>query len=130
MVGGLDPTDVCQLEPAEDSFLEFGKSVNEVPEVVIKWSAGEALSGSKVSKEEGPTSSLRLLASNSSNAWFELITLESSLVEKGLHSAIPLAMHNEVGNGSWESSLVLPERNKDGGESKDLVTFDLVIAWG
>lgn len=128
VVEGLTPTEVCELEPAEDSFLELGKSSDEVPEEVSKWEAGDVLVDSTVNKN-GPTSSLKLIAVKNSMAWFELVVLEGA-TSKGVDSAVPLAMQIEVGNGSWETSLVQPESTVDGDNSqRDMVTFNLVIVW-
>ena len=122
---GIEPTKLCPLEPAEDSFLELGKMTDEVPLDVAKWDAGDVLFDSKVSPD-GPLATLRLVSSKNSMAWFELVVLEGSPA-KGMDSAVPLSMDIEVGNGSWDSSLVRPEP-KDGGET-DMVSFHLVIAW-
>lgn len=128
VVKGLEPTELCGLEPAEDSFLELGKTIDEVPEPVASWDAKQALAGSNVATTGGPTASLKFLASKSSNGWFELVVLEAS-TPSGIDRAVPLAMQIEVGNGSWESSLVQPEIKGDGGDGKDTVSFDVVIAW-
>lgn len=129
VVQGLTPTDVCELEPAEDSFLELGQSANDVPELVSMWDATDVLSNSQVSSE-GLKASLKLLATKNSSAWFEIVVLESSKA-KGFDtsSAVPLEMQIEVGNGSWESSLVQPELKDGSGDAKDMVSFSLVIIW-
>lgn len=121
----LQPTEVCQLEPAEDSFLELGKSSTEEPDVVTKWDAGDVLVDSKVGPELPAT--LRLVGQKSSCAWFELVVLETKM-NSGVNCAVPLALQIEVGDGSWDSSLVQADPVKDD-ETKDLVTFDLVIIW-
>ena len=124
LVKDVQASEVCQLEPAEDSFLELGKSSNDEPVEVTSWEATTVLSSSLVSSESS-TSSLRLVASLSAVCWFELVVLEA-VAENWMHIAIPLALQIEVGGGSWESSLVQPEPAR--GEV-DLVTFDLVVAW-
>ena len=122
----LEATAVCELEPAEDSFLELGKSSNdELLDAVAKWDAGDVLFDSKVGPEQ--PASLRLIGQKNSFAWFELVLLETKM-EKGLNCAVPLALQIEVGDGSWESSLVQAEPVA-GGEGKDVVTFDLVVIW-
>lgn len=121
----IQASEVCALEAGEDSFLEFGRSSNEEPEQVAKWDAGDVLAESKVS-EEAP-SSLRVVASRKSCAWFELVLLETSM-DAGINNAVPLALQIEVGDGSWESSLIQPEESK-GDRNTDMVTFDLVIVW-
>eukprot|EP00429_Kryptoperidinium_foliaceum_P068270 CAMPEP_0176074908 /NCGR_PEP_ID=MMETSP0120_2-20121206/37438_1 /TAXON_ID=160619 /ORGANISM="Kryptoperidinium foliaceum, Strain CCMP 1326" /LENGTH=130 /DNA_ID=CAMNT_0017408609 /DNA_START=217 /DNA_END=606 /DNA_ORIENTATION=+ len=105
VVKDLEPTEMCELEPAEDSFLELGKSTfNDVPDLVASWDAGDVLFDSKVSND-GPSSSLKLIASKNSTAWFELVVLEGSAAS-GIDNAVPIAMEIEVGKGSWESSLI------------------------
>ena len=121
----IQATDVCELEPSEDSFLELGRSSSEEPDQVAKWNAESVLASSKVSKSS--PSSLKLVGKRQSNAWFELILAETSL-DKGINSAVPIALQIEVGNGSWDSSLIRPEKKGDA-TTKDLVNFDLVIVW-
>ncbi len=128
VVDRLTSTEVCELEPAEDSFLELGKSSDEVPEAVSNWDACSVLIDSKVC-EDGPTSSLKLISSKNSMAWFELIVMEGT-TRNGVVHGVPLAMQIEIGDGSWESSLVHPELKSESKVSqKDVVTFDLVIVW-
>jgi hypothetical protein len=120
----LKPTESCQLDPAEDSFLEIGKTITDVPVKVSKWDAGDVLFDSKVSPES--PASLRLVAQRKSTAWFELVLMDRS-TKPSTYFAVPLALQIQVGDGSWESSLVQSQRLEDGGS--DLVTFDLVIIW-
>lgn len=119
----IEASELCELEPAEDSFLELGRSSNEEPLEVAKWNAGDILADSTVSEEK--PSSLRVVGRRKSCAWIELVLLETAL-EQGLNCAVPLALQIEVGDGSWESSLIQPERAEG---TKDIVTFDLVIVW-
>lgn len=122
----IDSTELCELEPAEDSFLELGnKASDNVPDKVSNWEAGDVLFDSKVSKETPAT--LRQLGQKQSVAWFELVVLESS-TDLSAHSAVPITMELQVGDGSWESSLVQP-RDIDSQDTKDFVSFDLVIIW-
>ncbi|VEU43001.1 unnamed protein product [Pseudo-nitzschia multistriata] len=117
----IEATDMCELEPVEDSFLELGnKTSDNVPEAVSSWEAGNVLSDSKVSKENSAT--LRKLGQKKSVAWFELVVMESQR-DSTAHTAVPVSMHLQVGDGSWESSLV-QSRGDD-----DFVSFDLVIVW-
>lgn len=127
LVAGMEPTDFCQLDASEDSFLDLGKTSNEIPPAVIDWKPSTALSESEV-KTDGPPSALRFVGSANSNAWFELVVLEKAVPE-GHNHAVPLAMQIEVGSGSWDSSLILPNIKDEGDDSKDAVTFSLVIVW-
>ena len=115
---------VCELEPGEDSFLDLGRSIYDEPPEVYKWKAEEVLEDSKVSTEN--PSSVRVIASRKSSAWLELIVMETP-VGAGFSSALPVAIQIEVGGGSWDSSLIQPE--KQDGDKKDMVNFDLVLVW-
>mmetsp|Transcript_32604 Transcript_32604/g.54614 ORF Transcript_32604/g.54614 Transcript_32604/m.54614 type:complete len:527 (-) Transcript_32604:532-2112(-) len=121
----IQATDTCELEPAEDSFLELGKTSEDVPEAVSKWEAGDVLLDSKVSTDS--RSSARLVGQKKSMAWFELVLLEPSQTDE--YCAIPLSIQIQVGDGSWESSLIQPRQSLEG-DAKDFVSFDLVIIWG
>jgi hypothetical protein len=121
-------TDVCELEPAEDSFLVLGNTTSDdVPEAVSNWDAGDILVDSKVSAEFPAT--LRKVGQKTSVAWFELVVVEPS-TNPGVHCAVPFAMDIQVGDGSWESSLIQSQATSESEEeSKDFVSFDLVLVW-
>jgi hypothetical protein len=122
----IDATGFCELDPAEDSFLALGnKTSDNIPEAVSSWEGGDILFYSKVSKEIPAT--LRHLGQKQSVAWFELVVLESEN-DPNVHSAVPITLDLQVGDGSWESSLVQPRDDGDN-NSKDFVSFDLVIIW-
>ncbi|MGK3760348.1 MAG: hypothetical protein ACI8RD_012665, partial [Bacillariaceae sp.] len=62
-------------------------------------------------------------------AWFELVVVEPS-TNPGVHCAVPFAMDIQVGDGSWESSLIQSQATSESEEeSKDFVSFDLVLVW-
>ena len=127
VVASLEETKSCELEAAEDTFLELGRSSNEDPPEVSSWDAGDVLLKSKVSLESNqPT--LRLIGNKSSCAWYELVVLEPD-VAKGRNSAVPLSLIIEVGDGSWESSLIQPETLDAESLQCFTVTFDLVLVW-
>jgi hypothetical protein len=119
-------TETCELEAAEDSFLELGKTSDDIPEDVAKWEAADVLYASKVSKDL--PSSMRFVGRKKSVAWFELIVMEQDMKQKKVHCAIPIALQIQVGGGSWESSLVQSQQLEDG-DPQDFVSFDLVILW-
>ena len=118
----INTTELCELEAAEDSF--FSNDSNGVPEVVCNWDASDSLLASKVSEENPVT--LRKIGQKKSMVWFELILIEPPT--KSYYSGLPLAMEIQVGDGSWESSLVQSETN-DTKDCKDFVSFDLVLVW-
>jgi len=119
---GIRATSLCELEPVEDSFLELGNKTSNVPEAVSYWEAGDAIFDARVSKANPAT--LRELGQKKSVAWFELVVMEPQ-TDSGAYSAVPITMQLQVGDGSWESSLV---RSRDDGNG-DFVSFDLVIIW-
>jgi hypothetical protein len=122
----VQPTDTCELEPAEDSFLELGKTNDDIPEPVAKWDASNVLLDPKLSTEI--PARVHLVGQKKSVAWFELVLQAPSLTEhQHVCRAIPLALQIQVGDGSWESSLI-QSHTLEGG-SKDFVSFDLVIMW-
>lgn len=121
---GIPASAVCELEPGEDSFLDLGRSIYDEPPEVYKWKTEYALEDAQVSASN--PSSIRVIESRKSSAWLELIVMETP-VDVGFSSAIALSLQIEVGGGSWESSLIQPE--KQDGDKKDMVNFDLVLVW-
>lgn len=118
LLSDLATTETIELLSSEDSFIEFGGKAREIPAEVRDWTPS-------VSDEKVDKSTMRVVSASSSTAWFELITVgEMEAVTERKHlPAIPLAIEVEVGNGSWESSLIAQEKS-DG----DFVAFDLVLA--
>jgi hypothetical protein len=117
----LTPTESVELLSAEDSFIELGGKSKDVPDAVENWSTSTAVAGA------GVEFILRLVSQSVSTAWFELILPEmKSDPSATVSPAIPLALQIEVGNGSWQSSLIQPLVE---GQEGDWVTFDLVITW-
>eukprot|EP00339_Tiarina_fusa_P001520 CAMPEP_0116996104 /NCGR_PEP_ID=MMETSP0472-20121206/36_1 /TAXON_ID=693140 ORGANISM="Tiarina fusus, Strain LIS" /NCGR_SAMPLE_ID=MMETSP0472 /ASSEMBLY_ACC=CAM_ASM_000603 /LENGTH=523 /DNA_ID=CAMNT_0004694643 /DNA_START=67 /DNA_END=1635 /DNA_ORIENTATION=+ len=128
LVAKLEATLSCQLEPAEDTFLELGRSGNEEPPEVAGWDAGDVLFDSKVTPENNQ-STLKLVGNKNSCAWYELVVLEPN-IGNGINSAIPLSLQIEVGDGSWESSLIQPDSLESGPNTVSfMVSFDIVLIW-
>ncbi|KAL9191306.1 hypothetical protein ACHAXT_001012 [Thalassiosira profunda] len=118
----LAPSDFFELEPADDPFLDIGKGQVVDPSDVRGWnavSALDALGGDS-------TSQLRVVATEGDTAWIELILCNASPAKTrdGKLLAVPLALQIEVGNGSWEASLIKRRDISDG--EKDLVTLAMV----
>lgn len=108
----LGTSETVELLSAEDSIIELGGKARGTPEPVDHW--------------EHPvleTAGLRLVAKSASDAWFELVVVNNDTT--AVTQMIPLALQVDLGDGSWESSLVPVAEGKDG----DNVTFDLVLAW-
>ena len=116
-------TEWAVLENAEDLFLDMGQVQNEEPSEVREWSATSALD----SLDGRPTPCLRIVAKKKDTAWIEMITADSSSDQSSeikSHLAFPMEMEIEIGNGSWEASLI-KKRDVSEGEV-DLVTFNIV----
>ena len=109
----MPPTEVVEL--SSDPFIEFGGKAREIPNQVQGWKAPDGVIDS---------AQLRLVASHASTVWFELLTRGLSSEKEGFQPGIPIAMEVKVGNGSWESSLIPQQKEKD-----DFVSFDIVLTW-
>ena len=127
----LSPTEWLVLDHAEDPFLDIGKGQEKDPPEVMEWDASSALSSSSGDN----ASALRVVGTRRDTAWIELtMTLNSSesseenLSKNGTaerkYLAVPIAMQIEVGNGSWEASLI-KRRDLPAGNI-DIVTLDLI----
>jgi hypothetical protein len=136
----LEPTQEVELLSAEDSFIEFGGKSKEVPYEVLKWDPTQVEAASSAASNGNAV--MRLVAQSASTAWFELVapviptptpSTSSSANDAAttasvvVSPAVALALQIEVGNGSWQSSLVQPKQQE--GDAKDWVTFDLLITW-
>ncbi|KAL7555091.1 hypothetical protein ACHAWF_018804 [Thalassiosira exigua] len=118
----ISQTDFFVLNPADDPYLDVGKGQEDDPLVIRDWDAATALD----SATDDDPSRLRVVATGGDTAWVEFV-LRNAAPTEGLPSdylAIPLALEIEVGNGSWEASLI-KRRDLPEGE-KDLVTINLV----
>ena len=121
-VASITPTDFFVLDPADDPFLDIGKGAVVDPLDVRSWDANAALGalgGDTVSQ-------MRLVATQGDTAWVEMALCNDGPAEEdsSAYLAIPLSMQVEVGNGSWEASLI-KRRDLPEGE-QDLVTLNLV----
>jgi hypothetical protein len=134
----LEPTQEVELLSAEDSFIEFGGKSKEIPYEVLKWDPTQVEATAAAASNGNAV--MQLVAQSASTAWFELVvpviptTTPSSNANDAtttasavVSPAVALALQIEVGNGSWQSSLVQPKQQE--GDAKDWVTFDLLITW-
>lgn len=128
-------TEFVELDSAEDAMIDFGN--REPPAEVNGWTAAASLSSAAPPPStDGPNTVVVLktkcLAQHAGSAWWEVVCVIPS-VTMGQFPAIPLALQIEVGDGSWESSLIQAKPtigkkdDEDGG--KDIVSFDLVLTW-
>lgn len=114
--GALNTTEVVELLSAEDSIIEMGGKARETPDAVVNWAA----------PDQSPSEAcMRLVAQYASDAWFELCIPARSDQDINRKPAIPLDLQIELGNGSWESSLIPPSP----GVTDDWISFDLIVTW-
>lgn len=117
------PTDWIELENAEDMFLDMGSGEEEDPDTVRDWEASSALDAAG----DESCSTFRVITSRKDTAWVEMITAIESDKDEALeksHLAIPLGMQIEVGNGSWDASLIKKRELPEG--EIDVVTLNIV----
>lgn len=138
----ITPTDYFILDPADDPFLDIGnKSSQEEggdPLVVKNWDAMTTLgtiAGDGGTSGSSSKSKMQLVATKGDTAWVELLlciddassppTTTNDTNTNANYLTVPLALQIEVGNGSWEASLI--KRQDDiPDEEMDLVTLNLV----
>jgi len=132
-------SELVELESAEDTLVDIGK-VREIPEAVTHWNAETAIQAASSSDAatglEGNQyafSGLKLIDKKSGSAWFELVcAVVAKPAERAAHlfPAIPISLQIQVGNGSWESSLIKASGAAgEEGKEVDTVSFDLVLTW-
>jgi len=124
--------DMVELEPVEDALFDIGgASQSGDPEDVEKWDAAAVLKEKGTESIKGPSDCLfSTVAVSKDKAWMQLIIDQDACEEasaSGDFLAVPATMQVEIGNGSWESSLIKPAEVKDG--ESDLVPLRLVLAW-
>ena len=110
----LGSTEFIELDPADDPFLDIGKEKRGVPPEISGWE-GTAI-------ENLGNSGLKLVASQGDTSWVEFAFTSENEVATNI--AVPFSMQIEVGNGSWEASLV--KRKELSEQEKDLVELGLV----
>jgi hypothetical protein len=111
------PTQFVELQSAEDSIIELGGQTRTIPQAVANWDPAEP-------NQESSSSTMELVAQNASEVWFTLLVKEEETSLEGVSAgAISVSMEIDLGNGSWESSMI-PKMHDD-----DTVTFQLVMIW-
>lgn len=105
-------TDIMELASAEDSLLELSNSAsNDLPEAVSNWA--------------GASEQTQWIAQLRQDAWLEVVVPAQVAAMNNEHCGIPIRMQVELGNGSWESSLIEQETSTE----TDWVEFDLLLTW-
>jgi len=120
-------TDVVELDSVEDAFLELGKKQTKNPTEVLEWDVSACATALLGGDKGAGSSSIRLIAKQSDSAWFEFACLDTTSDGSAIYNAVPIALQIQVGDGSWESSLVKPLPTKD--NEPDFVSFDIVVTW-
>jgi hypothetical protein len=110
----LQPTPTIVLHSDEESIMDFGNRARQLPDFVRNWNP----------KPVSDTS-LIFIGQSSSTAWLELSLKETGNTESNSNMALPLALQIEVGDGSWETSLIPVDPLGD--DTTNTVSFDLVI---
>jgi hypothetical protein len=114
-------TETVELQSAEDSIMELGGKAREIPKKVVDWEASKVVTG--LDEKEAKVS---LVAHSASDAWFELVIPDPTAFLTS-NPGIPIQLQVELGNGSWESSLI--QQTTSDGEGMDWVNFDLLLTW-
>ena len=119
----LTSTEWMNLENAEDLFLDMGKEQEEDPIEVLHWEPSTVFDSS----DDDTVSTLRILTTRKDTAWVEMIYsvgFDLDSVPDDNYLAFSIGLQIEVGNGSWDASLIkkrdLPE------DENDIVTLNIV----
>lgn len=115
------PMDWLELENTEDMFLDVRSGQDEDPSEVREWEASSVIGA------PGNGKTFRILATRKDSAWVEMVTTVESDPDLALTEtklAIPMGLQIEVGNGSWEASLIKRHELPEG--EIDIVTLNLV----
>jgi len=117
-------TEMLQLEPAEDTFLGIGQTAKAHTDdwgrdkTTIDWS-------NFIEK-----SSWNVISIDNDTAWVQYTTtatFDANLFDHGQFVATLMKLEVEVGDHSWESSLIQAKENTNQG--KDSVTFKILPVW-
>ena len=118
-----DAMDRFVLEAVEDAFLDIGTGT-DVGGNVHGWGASASASDIEWSEERN----CKLIGVINDMAWVQFVTAGlGESVSDGKFMATPLILEIEVGDDSWESSLIQARDMKDGG--KDCVSFTILPVW-
>jgi hypothetical protein len=120
LLNNMEPTAFVELLSSEDSIIELGGKTTDTPKEVLAW---------KPTSDDN-YSTVGIVATSSSSAWFEVNLVianadQQPAAKEGVAMAVPLALQIEIGNESWESSLIQPRMMEE--DETDRVSFDLVV---
>jgi len=117
-------TEMLQLEPAEDTFLGIGQTAKAQAD---DWGRDETTIDWSHSTEQ---SSWNVISLDNDTAWVQYTTtstFDTNLFDHGQFVATLMKLEVEVGDHSWESSLIQAKENTN--EGKDSVTFKILPVW-
>jgi len=118
-----------ELEPYEDIFLGFGKGgLSQFPSAVDEWDASKCISSYLIDKEESSQSLCMLVAQDKDSAWIQYIVSQQqqqNVKDQNIFMATPLILDVDIGEGSWESSLIQSEADGE----MDHVDLHLLPVW-
>ena len=126
--------DMVELEAVEDALFDIGAGQSKQPKEVEDWDADTVLNarGHSSQSDDGPSECpFSTVAVSKDRAWIQLVIEEDGFKETstpGEFVAFPASLQVEIGNGSWESSLIKTNDEVKEGEI-DLVSFRLLLAW-
>ena len=119
--------DIITLEPIEDSFLDLkvGQSADKSTDIKnwennIDWSNKSRVCDCKLVLQEKDTAYVQFMVWNCEH---------KGINENGEEFvSTPLALEIEIGDGSWESSLIQKESGYDD-EKRDFLSFVVLPTW-
>lgn len=118
-------TEMLKLEPAEDSFLGIGQTAKAKTD---DWGRDEKTIDWAHSSEQ---SSWNIISIDDDTAWVQFTTstiMDLDLYDNGQFLATLMTLEVQIGEHSWESSLIQAKDNTiEGG--KDTVTFKILPVW-
>ena len=103
----FEPTKMATLEPVEDSFL--GIQSTQEPSVI---------------RDFVTSGKTQLVATQADTAWFEVVADGTATSET---IVVIISLQIQVGDGSWESSLIAKNTTARDGDKIDFCTFDVVL---
>jgi hypothetical protein len=138
--GPVVSSEWIELESSQDALIDLNSRASSVSSsvdaVLTAWNGSKALEAMDDTSDS--ESSFRLLKSDNDAVWLECTTslLETSTTSMlCLDRAAPISLQVQVGNGSWESSLIPPKSAPPSSSSSvetetvDFVEFKTLLIW-
>ena len=122
--------DMVELEAVEDALFDIGAGQSKEPKEVETWDANAILKATECDDEGLSVCPFSAVAVSKDRAWIQLVIEEDGFKETstpGEFVAFPATLQVEIGNGSWESSLIKSVEVKEG--ESDLFSVRLLLAW-